>query len=84
MIVLDQRKEGFMPKPVSFQLIDIGRNKVNRVVEGITNEHQLVKECKQHLASHDVEIEWTGGEMIEGVVLAGFRTVGAVRKLAEA
>jgi hypothetical protein len=67
---------------MKFQLINIGREKVNRIVtvQGITWEAQLIRQIKRHLLSQNVSIDWdeTGNT---GVVNAGFRDVGLVAKV---
>ncbi len=66
-----------------YKLIDLGRAKYNGEVE-VESELQLVRECKKHLASQGVEIQWKHEDTQEsGMVTAGFHRVGWVEIVRE-
>lgn len=65
----------------TFDLINIGRNKVCRRVE-VTDEYDLLREVRKHLASRGVDIAWNEETGI-GTVCAGFHALGIVREVVE-
>jgi len=68
---------------MKYELINIGRNKVSRVVE-ITDLDSLIPEVKKHLMSNDVTISFgIDDDTIPffGRIYAGIREVGQVRRV---
>jgi hypothetical protein len=61
------------------QLIDLGRNKVNKTVE-VKNESALHREIGKHILSKGWVMEPTEKEY-EWVITAGWNTVGKVKIL---
>lgn len=64
---------------IKVQLIDVGKNKVNEVVE-VKNEQQLNKVIGQHLISKHWDLEETG-EVNVWKVMTGWRMAGKVKIL---
>jgi hypothetical protein len=63
---------------VEYNLINIGRGKFNGRVN-VDSEAQLLRECKKHLTSNGVDIEWQDEDCTIGIVTAGLHSVGHVQ-----
>lgn len=61
------------------EFIDVGRNKVNKVVE-VKNEKELHKEIGKHILSKNWGMEETDTPDLWEIT-SGFRTVGTVKIL---
>jgi hypothetical protein len=65
---------------MKIQLIDIGRDKINKIVEVISAEAAL-EEVSKYLRNSIVELQETENPDIYNVVVGGLRTVGQVKIL---
>lgn len=63
-----------------YKLINVGRAKVNRIVE-CKNQTQLAQEVGKHLMSKDVELQTHDDGRNYDVVVGGFRNVGSIQRL---
>jgi len=59
------------------KLIDVGRGKINKVVE-VDSVSKILDEVEKYLMSSDVEVKFTSDNEAN-VVVGGFRVVGKVQ-----
>jgi hypothetical protein len=65
---------------IKVKIIDLGREKVNKVIE-INSKKDLLDEVSKHLASSEIDLHYLPKSNMGYVVVGGFRTVGKFKPL---